>query len=267
MELASHRTGCGPPLVLVHGLGGSWRSWQPVLPALAAGREVVAVDLPGFAGDTPPLPGPATFAALTDALQEWLAAQGLGGAPLVGSSMGARMVLELARRGIGGDVVALDPGGFWTSGEAAVFRASIAASLGLLRRIHPLLPALLSSPVGRTALLAQFSARPWALDGEVVRTELEGYLASPSFGSVLADLARGPRQRGAPAGSLPGRLTIGWGRRDRVTLARQAARAADAFPDAQLHWFRGSGHFPMWDAPEETVRLVLDRTSGAPAGS
>jgi pimeloyl-ACP methyl ester carboxylesterase len=237
-----------------------------VLQGLAAERTVVAVDLPGFAGGSPPLPMP-TFATMTTVVQDWLTAHGLAGAPLVGSSMGGRMVLELARRGTGGDVVALDPGGFWTPREAAVLRTSMAASVALLRRVRPLLPALLSSPVGRTALLAQFSARPWALDGDVVRTELEGYLASSSFGDVLTDLARGPRQQGAPAGSLPGRLTIGWGRRDRVTFARQAERAADAFPDADLHWFRGCGHFPMWDAPEETVRLVLDRTAGRAGGS
>ncbi|WP_346620513.1 alpha/beta fold hydrolase [Blastococcus montanus] len=261
MQLAAHRAGSGPPLVLVHGLGGSWRSWETVLPALSAERTVVVVDLPGFAGDTPPLPDP-SMTALTDALQEWLRAEGLADAPLIGSSMGARMVLELSRRGIGGDSVALDPGGFWTDREAAVFRASIAASVGLLRRIRPVLPALLGNPAGRTALLAQFSARPWALDADVVRTELEGYVDSPSFDAVLDDLARGPKQQGAPAGTLPGRLTIGWGRRDRVTLARQASRAAAAFPDAELYWFEGSGHFPQWDRPEETVRLVLERTSG-----
>ncbi|TYP87999.1 alpha/beta fold hydrolase [Blastococcus xanthinilyticus] len=260
MQLSAHRTGSGPPLVLVHGLGGSWRTWLPVLPGLSAERSVVAVDLPGFAGDTPPLAAP-SFAALTDALEEWLRAEGLADAPLVGSSLGARMVLELSRRGTGADNVALDPGGFWTDREAAVFRASIAASVGLLRRIRPALPALLGNPAGRTALLPQFSARPWALDPGVVRTELEGYLDSPSFGAVLDDLARGPEQQGAPAGTLPGRLTIGWGRRDRVTLARQAARAIAAFPDAELHWFAHSGHFPLWDEPAETVRLVLDRTS------
>ncbi|SEK93521.1 Pimeloyl-ACP methyl ester carboxylesterase [Blastococcus sp. DSM 46786] len=260
MKLSAHRAGSGPPLVLVHGLGGSWRTWEPVLPGLSAHRSVVAVDLPGFAGDTPPLAEP-SLAALNDALQEWLVEEGLADVPLVGSSLGARMVLELSRRGIGRDNVALDPGGFWTDREAAVFRASIAASVALLRRIRPVLPALLGSAAGRTALLPQFSARPWALDADVVRTELEGYLDSPSFDPVLDDLARAPRQQGAPAGSVPGRLTIGWGRRDRVTLARQAARAAEAFPDAELHWFARSGHFPLWDEPEETVRLVLDRTS------
>ncbi len=258
--MTAHRSGSGPPLVLVHGLGGSWRTWQPVLDGLSAHRSVVAVDLPGFAGGTPPLPHP-SFAAQTDALEEWLRAEGLAGASLVGSSLGARMVLELSRRGTGADNVALDPGGFWTDREAAVFRTSIAASVALLRRIRPALPALLGNPAGRTALLAQFSARPWALDADVVRTELEGYLDSPSFGAVLDDLARGPKQQGAPAGTLPGRLTIGWGRRDRVTLARQAARATEAFPDAELHWFARSGHFPLWDEPAETVRLVLERTS------
>ncbi|MGY1720465.1 alpha/beta fold hydrolase [Blastococcus sp. SYSU DS0552] len=259
--MTAHRAGSGPPLVLVHGLGGSWRTWQPVLPGLSAHRTVVAVDLPGFAGGSRPLPEP-SMDTLTDALEQWLRAEGLAEASLVGSSLGARTVLELSRRGTGADNVALDPGGFWTGREAAVFRASIAASVALLRRIRPALPVLLGSPAGRTALLAQFSARPWALDADVVRTELEGYVDSPSFNVVLDDLACGTRQQGAPAGTLPGRLTIGWGRRDRVTLARQAARAAAAFPDAELHWFARSGHFPLWDQPEETVRLVLDRTSG-----
>jgi len=40
---------------------------------------------------------------------------------MVGSSLGARLVLEMARRGRAGSVIALDPGGFWQVG-ADVFR-------------------------------------------------------------------------------------------------------------------------------------------------
>jgi pimeloyl-ACP methyl ester carboxylesterase len=54
-RLTRHRGGSGQPLVLVHGLGLSWRSWQPVLAALEARHDVVAIDLPGF-GESPPLP-------------------------------------------------------------------------------------------------------------------------------------------------------------------------------------------------------------------
>ena len=73
-------------------------------------------------------------------------------------------------------------------------------------------------------------------------------------------LTKGPKQEGAPAGTVPGRVTIGWGRRDLVTVPSQAARAAELFPDADLHWFEGCGHFPQWDAPREAARLILDRT-------
>ena len=34
-------------------------------------------------------------------------------------------------------------------------------------------------------------------------------------------LTKGPRQRGAPAGTVPCRISIGWGRRDLVTVSRQ----------------------------------------------
>jgi len=54
-DLAFTRTGQGEPLVLLHGLGSSRHAWDPVLPALAATFEVVAVDLPGF-GESEPLP-------------------------------------------------------------------------------------------------------------------------------------------------------------------------------------------------------------------
>lgn len=258
MMLHHLRRGTGTPLVLLHGLGGSSRSFDPVLDGLATHREVVAVDLPGF-GLTAPLPGEVSIATLTDAVVDFLRANDLTGADLVGSSMGARMVLELARRGYGRHVVALDPGGFWNDRELAVFSASLRASLALVRALRPALPTLLGNPVGRTALLAQFSARPWAVPADAAFAEVSGLATSPGTGPALDALRKGPRQAGAD--TTPGRVTIGWGRRDLVTVPRQAHRAVAMFPGARLHWFEGCGHFPQWDSPDETVRVILDGTS------
>jgi pimeloyl-ACP methyl ester carboxylesterase len=255
-ELSSSRSGSGAPLVLVHGLGARRASWDPVLPGLAAAREVVTVDLPGH-GTTPPLPGRVTLDRLTDELQQWLADQDLGGADLVGSSMGARMVLELARRGVGRHVVALDPGGFWNGTEKRVFATSVKASFALVKALRPALPALAGSAAGRTALLPQFSPRPWAVPAEVALADLRSIAETPAlFGTLQALVDSGP-QLGGPT---PGRVLLGWGRRDRVTLPRQAARAQAAFPQATLHWFDHCGHFPTWDRPQETVRAVLAAT-------
>ena len=253
------RRGSGSPVLLVHGLGAGWRSWEPIMDGLAARREVIAVDLPGF-GETPPLTGEVSIATLTDSVARFIHDQGLDGIATAGQSMGARIVLELARRGVGGDTVALDPGGFWTDRELAVFAATLRPSIMLVGGLRGMLPQLLGNPVTRTMLLAQLSARPWKLSPDTVLADLRGMADAPATSAAMDALTKGPKQRGAPAGTVPGRVTIGWGRRDLVTLPRQARRAAAAFPDAELHWFARCGHFPQWDAPDEAIDLILNGT-------
>lgn len=253
------RRGSGTPLLLVHGLGAGWRSWLPIMEVLAECREVIAVDLPGF-GESPPLPGEVSIATLTDSVADFIREQGLDGVATGGQSMGGRIVLELARRGVGGDTVALDPGGFWSDRELKIFSATLRPSIALVRAMRGTLPTLLDSPVGRTVLLAQLSARPWALSCDTVLPDVRGLAEAPATKAAMDALTRGPKQQGAPAGTVPGRVTIGWGRRDLVTVPRQAARATELFPDAVLHWFERCGHFPQWDAPDEAARLILDST-------
>src|SRR2546423_1004703 len=50
--------GNGPPLVLVHGLGGAASNWVELAPALARSHRVLALDLPGHGGSSPPTAGP-----------------------------------------------------------------------------------------------------------------------------------------------------------------------------------------------------------------
>jgi len=259
------RRGAGPPLLLIHGIGGSIHSWDTIAESLGRSRELIIVDLPGF-GMTPPLPA-VSFSALVDAVIAFLHEQGLSGIDAVGSSMGARLVLELARRGAVGNVVSLDPGGFWRGGETKIFGTSVALSIKLIRMLQPVLPFLTGNPVTRSLLFAQFSARPWAIPAPVALTELRSFAASPSFDALLHDLVSGPRQAGTT--TPPGRVVIGWGRQDLVCFPRQARRAERAFPSAHLHWFENCGHFPQWDAPAETIALILQATAArtVPSGA
>ncbi|WP_460433017.1 alpha/beta fold hydrolase [Angustibacter speluncae] len=259
MTLNHVRRGSGSPLLLVHGLGAGWQSWAPIVDALAERREVIAVDLPGF-GETPSLTGEVSIATLADSVAGFIGEQGLDGVSTVGQSMGGRIVLELARRGVGGDTVALDPGGFWSDRELVVFGATLRPSIALVRVLRGALPSLLGNPVTRTLLLAQLSARPWALSRDTVLPDVRGLADSPATAATMDALTKGPKQPGAPAGAVPGRVTIGWGRRDLVTPPRQAARATELFPDAALHWFERCGHFPQWDVPRDATQLILDNT-------
>jgi pimeloyl-ACP methyl ester carboxylesterase len=255
MTIHHTRTGSGKLLLLVHGLGGTRRSWDTITPALAQAREVIALDLPGH-GETPEEVDSGTFEGLARSLDEWLFAEGLVGIDMVGSSMGARLVLEMARRRHAGAVVALNPGGFWHGWERTFFRTTLAASVRLVRALRPALPAISRSAAGRTALMAQLSARPWALDPRLISRELESFVNTRTFDALVKDLATGAEQQGSP--DTPAPVVIGWGRKDRLCLPRQASRTLAAFPNASVHWFASSGHFPMWDQPQETVRVILD---------
>ncbi|MGI4872825.1 MAG: alpha/beta fold hydrolase [Janthinobacterium lividum] len=263
MDMHYIRRGAGKPLLLLHGIGGSWRSWQTILDGLAAERDVIAVDLPGF-GATPPLAGPVTIGTLADAVTAFLRQHDLLGIAAVGSSMGARLVLELARRGgVVGAVVSLDPGGFWQGWQVPVFYHSVSLSTKLVRALQPIMPALTGNAVTRTVLLAQFSAHPWQLPAQVALDEMRSFAQAPSFDELLDNLAHGEVQKPAPKGSITAPLVIGWGRQDRVCYPSQSKLALEKFPDARLYWFEHCGHFPQWDQPAEATRLILAATSGA----
>lgn len=256
--MISNHTGAGPPLILVHGLGSTPSAWAPILPALATRRTVIRVTLPGHDG-APAEADSGTFSGLMRNLDAFITTEGLADVPLVGSSLGARMVLEMARRGHRGPVVALDPGGFWKGWERTMFKATLTASVGLLRGLGPALKPIARTAAGRSLLLAQLSAHPWRLDGDLVAAELRAFAATPTALPLVRDLAAGPQQKG-PAAPGAGAVTIGWGRHDRLCIGAQAERARAAFPNAVFHWFDHSGHFPMWDAPEATAKLILAAT-------
>ena len=263
MQINHTRRGSGKPLLLVHGLGGSWQSWRPVLDALTVERSVVAIDLPGF-GKSPPLAGHVTLAALADAVTGFLHVRNLTGIDAAGVSMGARLVLELARRGgVLGAGVALSPPGFWSGVQRRSYHSGVWLAAQLARALRLAMPALVAHPGTRALLLRRFSARPKALAPALVLEELRSLAQEEgSFDDALRALVFGEPPTGAARGTIGRPVVIGWGRDDRLCPPSQAARAQALFPDARLHWFEDCGHMPHWDAPRETVQLILDSTAG-----
>ena len=113
-RLAYDRSGQGEPLVLLHGQGFSRRSFDPVVPALAARRDVIAVDLPGH-GESPRQPKGAGNAPrdLAVAVAELLDELELPTVHVAGNSSGGWVALELAKLGRARTVTALAPAGLW----------------------------------------------------------------------------------------------------------------------------------------------------------
>ncbi|WP_030234782.1 alpha/beta fold hydrolase [Streptomyces sp. NRRL S-350] len=85
----------GPPLVLLHALGERACDWDPVLPELAPGHRVYALDLRGH-GDSG-RPGRYGLEEMRDDVLAFLDALGLDRVDLVGHSMGGAVAYLLAQ--------------------------------------------------------------------------------------------------------------------------------------------------------------------------
>ena len=89
--------GEGPPIVLVHGLGGSATNWCELAPLLAERYRVLIPDLPGHGGSEP-LAGVSGLQPYADRIAAVMAQERIGRAPVVGHSLGGLVVLRLALR-------------------------------------------------------------------------------------------------------------------------------------------------------------------------
>ena len=93
--VAALEAGTGPPLVLLHGLGGTKVSFLPTVAALGDRHRMIALDLPGFGDSDKPI-GSYDARFMADRVFAALDALELDRTHLLGHSMGGRVALEVA---------------------------------------------------------------------------------------------------------------------------------------------------------------------------
>lgn len=87
--------GTGEPLVLLHGGFGATEMFGDLLPSLAQGRQVIAVDLEGH-GRTAGVDRPLSYEAMADDVAALLAYLGIARADFMGYSLGGGVALRAA---------------------------------------------------------------------------------------------------------------------------------------------------------------------------
>jgi pimeloyl-ACP methyl ester carboxylesterase len=89
--------GEGPPLILLHGLGGSLFTWRHIVAALARGHRVIALDLKGFGHSDKPFDDHYSAVDQAALVSAFIRKRGLRGVALVGHSFGGVVALRTAR--------------------------------------------------------------------------------------------------------------------------------------------------------------------------
>ena len=259
-QLDHHRGGSGEPLVLIHGIGHTWRGWKPMLPRLERRFDVLAVDLPGF-GRSEPLPSgtESTPEALADAVERQMVGAGFDTAHFAGNSLGGWISLELARRGRARTVTALSPAGLQHAREKDWGAGILRGMRWLARNARPP-EAAVRNALTRSLLAGPSTARSWRYDPDLLIEAREMFADNPGFEATLPHTFHA-QPRGLTTLDVP--VLILWGGLDVILLPRQGRRFARLIPGAELRYIRGAGHVPMTDVPElladAIAEFALDR--------
>jgi pimeloyl-ACP methyl ester carboxylesterase len=249
-----HRVGAGEPLVLLHGLGESHIGWRPVIDALAAEYDVIAIDLPGF-GRSPSLPSTVspTAANLAAAIEEILDDLGIAEYHVAGYSLGARVAIQLAETKRVRSVIAIAPDGLGTPVERLQGFVALVAGRGAALMLWPAAGLLSLTPAGRSVFFAGTRSLPWQLAPADARALLTGYADSPAYETTnwaaMFDMPTHLNTITVPTLLLQGTAD--------PLMSQQVSRYQALIPGAQLVWLAGMNHVPISDDPGGVARNML----------
>jgi pimeloyl-ACP methyl ester carboxylesterase len=253
-----YQEGSGEPLILLHGFGGTWRQWTPVLPYLLKHHRVIAPSLPGHFGGVD-VKGKASPASIADALVAQLQSMGIKRAHVVGQSLGGYIAVEVARRGAARSVLAISPGGGWKDeAQKQKVLKKIRTGFKALPYITPILSPLLGITAVRKRLLQNEMAHPERMPAADVRGMLRSALKCKIAGEFL--------NGGIPAiERLPPRVNIPlrvlWCEHDKVLTFNEFGQPfLDALGLRTHGILPGCGHNPMYDDPAGVARAILEFT-------
>ena len=174
--------GDGPPLVLLHGLGGTIENWRALAPPLAAAHRIVVPDLPGH-GRSAPLPEARDLDALAEAVLAIADAEEMPGAVWIGHSLGGVVALRTAAlrpEAVRGLVLAA-AAGIGSASRAAQVTLAVLGVARPGRLIAPYRHAWAHSRLGRRAAFGWWGvADADALAPELAEAFLVGLRTTPT---------------------------------------------------------------------------------------
>jgi pimeloyl-ACP methyl ester carboxylesterase len=257
--------GSGPPIVLVHGLGGMASNWRLVAPELAGERRVIVPELPGHGGSAP-LEEAQNIDPYADAVLAVVDAEDAAPAPWVGHSLGALVGLRAALRrpdAVTGLVLAAGTGisSATRIGEATVTLLGVVQPGRLIGRRAR---SVSRSELGRKLAFGWWGvADPAGFDPEMAEAFLLGppqHSDTVSAGRAL--VASDPR---SDLDRVRCPCLCLWGARDNWVPLKDGMEYARRL-HAPLRTIADCGHLLIGERPDAVVRAVRAFVAGLDAG-
>jgi pimeloyl-ACP methyl ester carboxylesterase len=245
----------GPPIVLLHGVGGSRSNWAFVAPELARTRRVLVVDLPGH-GRSSALPAAPGLAPYADRVARLIEDEGLAPAVVVGHSLGGLVGIRLAGRRpelVRGLVLAA-AAGITSSTLRAERMLALVGWIQPGRRVSPHWRAVARSAALKRAVFGHwFAADPAALSADAVEALLVDINLHSDTQSALRALARDDPRADLHLVQCP--VLMLWGAKDNQLPLDDAFDYARRLR-AKLRTIADCGHLLVVERPEACLDAI-----------
>lgn len=258
-----HMMGDGPPIVLIHGITSSSRTWKRVMPRLAESHTVIAPDLLGHGRSAKPQ-GDYSLGAYASGVRDLLVALNIPKATVVGHSLGGGIALQFAYQFPEriDRLVLVDSGGIGHEVNPLLRAAVLPGAEFVLPLMFS--PTLHDGALKVRGLLSRIGLKPSAdiegvSEGFASLTEADARRAFLSTVRSVIDTKGqrvSARDRLYLAGDIP--TLIVWGENDRIIPLDHAHRAKAMLKGSRLEVFPGAGHFPFNDDPDRFVSVMRE---------
>lgn len=253
-----------PALVLIHGLAGSTRWWDRVVPALAQSHHVIRIDLLGHGQSAKPSGGGYSIPEQGRRVGQALDRLGVKQAVVVGHSTGGSVATALAeqRPGLVTALALLDTG---PRADAFISNGFV-GRLAFVPVVGQALWRFRTDGVLRHGLSTTFSRRGYQIPQQLVDDVRRTTYHSLTTTSRAADdyLKQRPLPDRLKAVGKP--LLVIFGKEDRRWRSTSAADYS-VVPGARVELLPDVGHSPMLEDPTQTATLLLDFTTAQEPGA
>jgi pimeloyl-ACP methyl ester carboxylesterase len=253
-DFATMEAGEGPPLVMLHGLGGTKTSFLPTVAALAERHRLIAVDLPGFGDSDKPI-GDYDAPFFAQRIEALLDALQLPRTHLLGHSLGGRVAIEVGHRVPSriDRLILLTPSMAWLQRPwwAPLIRP-LNPKLGL---IQPAPRPVVERIVRR--LVPGSEGDGWLAVGvdEFLRAYLDKRGRAAFYASARNILLEDHEPFWTELRSLSPRSLFVWGHKDPLVPIAFQRHVREALPAAE-HVELDCGHVPQIERPEQLHRAI-----------
>ncbi|PDW02777.1 alpha/beta fold hydrolase [Candidatus Viridilinea mediisalina] len=244
-----------PPLLLLHGWGGSSGYWRPTLAALGHDRHVIAPDLPGF-GDSPPLVGPANAEALAEVVVAFADAMGLEQFDLNGHSFCASVAIYVAMR---------QPQRVRRLALSCISTFRSERERVIVEKIHHVMAlwmALRRPWMARSRMFYRTVGRRFFYhlpkDDAILREAFSDFLKMDRRTALETAASSGDANLNPTMTRLLTPTVIIAGRQDKIMPVVGTPEVARLIPDSRLFWIEQCGHLPMIEHPERYHQILRD---------